>query len=142
MLIRGPSLATIMSRYLIDRIESTPNIELLPHTELITLQGNADEGLTGVAWRDNRSGAVQQQALRHVFLFIGADPETAWLRDCGVEVDPHGFVKTGAAANPAFVAYTDLPATLQTTAWGAFAAGDVRPGAGNRVGAPIAERRP
>src|SRR6185295_14789563 len=60
ILIRGPSLAASMSQYLIDRIDATANIELLPHTEITRLVGNLDEGLTGVAWRDPRSGTERE----------------------------------------------------------------------------------
>jgi thioredoxin reductase (NADPH) len=135
MLIRGPSLAASMSRYLIDRIDGTPNIELLANTQLTELHGSAQDGLTAVSWQNRQTGETQQHALRHVFLFVGADPETDWLRDCGVELDTQGFVLTGAAASGA-----DAPvASLQSSVHGVFAIGDVRSGSVKRVGGAIGE---
>src|SRR5437867_8410126 len=77
MLVRGPSLAASMSRYLIDRIEATSNIDVLPHTELTRLYG--DDGIAGVTWRDYRAGSEQERARPNVILFVGAEPETSWL---------------------------------------------------------------
>jgi thioredoxin reductase (NADPH) len=133
MLIRGPSLAASMSRYLIDRIESTPNIRLMTRTQLTQLHGSRDEGLTAVSWRDDATGETQRHALRHVFLFVGADPETDWLRGCGVELDANGFVVTGSATRG------DVPATLQSSVRGVFAVGDARSGSVKRVGGAIGE---
>ena len=98
MLIRGPSLAASMSRYLIDRIAATSNIEMRPYTELTQLHGDRAPGLTAVSWRDSRSGIEEERPIRHVFLFVGADPETQWLEGCGVAFDAHGFILTGQAA--------------------------------------------
>ena len=136
MLVRGDGLAASMSRYLIDRIEATPNIELRPHTELTGLRGGGAAGLDGVAWRDHRQGAEEERALRHVFVFVGADPETDWLQGSGVAVDPHGFVLTGAALHGAS---DGLRASLETSVPGLFAVGDVRAGSVKRVGVAIGE---
>lgn len=137
MLVRGAGLAASMSRYLIDRIEATPNIELRPHTELTQLHGDGPGGLAAATWRDRRDGAEERRALCHVFLFVGADPETAWLDGCGVAVDGNGFVLTGAAAGR----YEDgrAPASLECSVPGVFAVGDVRSGSVKRVGAAIGE---
>jgi len=137
VLVRGPSLAASMSRYLIDRIEATPNIELRPHTELTGLRGGGAAGLDGVAWRDHRQGAEEERALRHVFVFVGADPETDWLQGSCVAVDPHGFVLTGAALDGATDGFQ--PASLETSVPGLFAVGDVRAGSVKRVGVAIGE---
>ncbi len=137
MLVRGPSLAASMSRYLIDRIDATPNIELLPHTELTALAGDADAGLTSVAWRHRTSGIEQQKAMRNVFLFVGADPEASWLTGCGVAIDQHGFVLTGSQAGNTHEGYK--PAPLETSIPGLFAVGDVRSGSVKRVGGAIGE---
>jgi thioredoxin reductase (NADPH) len=137
MLIRGPSLAASMSRYLIDRIEATPNIELRPHTELTQLHGDAETGLAAVSWRDNRTRVEEQRPIRNVFLFIGADPETRWLAGCGIGVDEHGFVLTGQAT--AETATGHVPAPLESTVPGVFAVGDVRSGSVKRVGGAIGE---
>jgi thioredoxin reductase (NADPH) len=134
MLVRGPGLAASMSRYLIERIEATPNIELLPDTELTRLDGNAEQGLTAVTWRNRKTNAERTMQLHHVFLFVGADPETDWLKDC-VTLDPQGFVVTGATA-----AAGEAPtAALQASIPGVFAAGDVRSGSVKRVGGAIGE---
>jgi thioredoxin reductase (NADPH) len=137
LLVRGPSLAATMSRYLIDRIEATPNIELHPYTELIHLHGEPESGLNGASWRDRQSGAEYQCPARNIFLFIGAVPETDWLEGCGVAVDKHGFVLTGEAARGGFPARP--AAALETSVPGVFAVGDVRSGSVKRVGGAIGE---
>jgi thioredoxin reductase (NADPH) len=137
MLVRGPGLALTMSRYLIDRIEATPNIALLPHTELTELRGD-ESGLAGVRWRDRRDGGEVERSLRNVFLFVGAEPETAWLQECGVAVDSAGFVLTGESALVSGDRGT-RPAPLESSIPGLFAVGDVRSGSVKRVGGAIGE---
>lgn len=136
VLVRGPSLAASMSRYLIDRIEAAPNIQLLPHTELAGLHGD-EAGLTAVTWRNRKNGSEQQAAMRNVFMFVGADPETGWLQGCGVAIDPHGFVLTGDKVVSCQPGHT--PAPLETSIPGLFAVGDVRSGSVKRVGGAIGE---
>lgn len=136
MLVRGPGLASTMSRYLIDRIEATPNIELLTHTELSGLEGD-ENGVAAVVWRDRR-GVEVQRSLRHVFVFVGAEPETAWLQACGVAVDSAGFVLTGEWARVSG-APDAPPARLESSIPGLFAVGDVRSGSVKRVGGAIGE---
>jgi thioredoxin reductase (NADPH) len=135
MLVRGPSLAASMSRYLIDRVEATDNVQLLANTELTQLHGDAAEGLTGVCWRDRRGGSESEAALRNLFLFVGAEPETEWLQGC-VATDAHGFVLTGDA-----VTHEDgsTAAPLECSVPGVFAVGDVRSGSVKRVGGAIGE---
>jgi thioredoxin reductase (NADPH) len=96
VLVRGPGLADSMSRYLIDRIEATSNIELRPYTEITELHGDPLRGLEAVTWRCGRSGTESRQDTRNVFLFVGAEPETDWLAGCPVMSDAKGFVLTGA----------------------------------------------
>jgi thioredoxin reductase (NADPH) len=127
MLVRGPGLAASMSKYLIDRIASIPNIELLTQTEIVDIRGSQDSGLESVTWRSGHSGREDTRPIRNVFLFLGADPSTGWLADCGVELDPNGFVKTGAKS------------PLGTSVPGIFAIGDVRAGSVKRVGGAIGE---
>jgi thioredoxin reductase (NADPH) len=137
MLVRGPSLAASMSRYLIDRIEATVNIELRTQTEITQLQGDAVDGLAAVTWRDQRTRIEEERPMRNVFLFVGADPETRWLKGCHVALDPHGFVLTGAAiGTPADGVQT---APLESSIAGVFAVGDVRSGSVKRVGGAIGE---
>jgi thioredoxin reductase (NADPH) len=137
LLVRGPGLAASMSRYLIDRIEATPNIVLRPHTEITRLHGDTRSGLEGVSWHDRRAGTEEQRALRNVFLFAGADPETRWLEGCHVMVDRNGFVFTGTAASAPADGFQ--PAPLETSVPGVFAVGDVRSGSVKRVGGAIGE---
>jgi thioredoxin reductase (NADPH) len=137
VLVRGSGLATTMSRYLIDRLRATANIEVHAHTELSELEGELPHGLTALTWRDTQSGARERHAICHVFLFIGADPETGWLGDCGVAFDDKGFVVTGRATTCAIASYT--PALLESNVPGVFAAGDVRSGSVKRVGSAIGE---
>jgi thioredoxin reductase (NADPH) len=134
MMVRAAGLAESMSRYLIDRIEAAPNIELATRTEIVALQGGPD-GLDRVRWRDRRADVEAEAAIRNVFLFVGADPATGWLQGCGVEVDKAGFIVTGAANGER----RRPPAPLETSIPGVFAVGDVRSGSVKRVGAAIGE---
>jgi thioredoxin reductase (NADPH) len=131
MMIRGPGLAQSMSRYLIDRIEATPNIELMTGTEVTGLEG--DEALRVVEWR-RRDGETDRAPIRHLFIFAGADPATEWLSSCGVTLDRAGFVTTGHA----WQGCSDA-GVLQTAVPGVFAVGDVRAGSVKRVGSAIGE---
>ncbi|MEP7295522.1 MAG: FAD-dependent oxidoreductase [Burkholderiales bacterium] len=137
MLVRGPSLAASMSRYLIDRIEATANIQLRTQTEIAQLHGDAADGLLAVTWRDLRTSVEAEVAIRNVFLFVGADPETRWLKGCHVDIDSNGFVLTGAATG-ASIGGTPA-ASLESSIAGVFAVGDVRSGSVKRVGGAIGE---
>ena len=97
VLVRGPGLAATMSRYLIDRIDATPNIEVHPHTQLVRFHGEPSEGLAAVTWRNGETELEERRPIHHVFLFVGADPETGWLDGSGVARDSNGFVLTGKA---------------------------------------------
>jgi thioredoxin reductase (NADPH) len=142
MLVRGPSLAGSMSQYLIDRIAATPNIEVLTRTELVALSGSPEGQLQRVRWRHNPTGRETEKRIRNVFLFIGADPATHWLRDCGISLDPKGFVRTGKTAPAGEMppnGGSDRPLPLESSIPGVFAVGDVRAGSVKRVGAAIGE---
>jgi thioredoxin reductase (NADPH) len=136
MMVRSKGLAATMSRYLIDRIGAAPNIELLTETEIVSLQGDRS-GVRKVRWIDRSTGEETERSLRNVFLFVGAEPATAWLGDCGVETDRAGFVVTGARRTGR-EASGEMEA-LETTVPGVFAVGDVRSGSVKRVGAAIGE---
>jgi thioredoxin reductase (NADPH) len=136
MLIRGEGLAASMSRYLIDRIAATRSIELHPNTEVTQLGGDAGGRLASISWRDKRTGIETAHQVRNGFVFIGADPETEWLRTCGLALDKHGFVVTGPAAQRA---EGQLPGALESSVPGVFAVGDVRSGSVKRVGGAIGE---
>ncbi len=132
IIVRGAGLAATMSRYLIDRIEAAPNIEVMPHTEVIGLAGEGR--LERVRWRNRNTGEEQEAAIGNLFLFIGADPATGWLADCGIELDRAGFVVTGKECSGN---HGENP--LQSSVRGVFAVGDVRSGSVKRVGGAIGE---
>src|SRR5258707_9340928 len=137
MVIRGGGLGASMSRYLIERIEATPNIELVFHTEVVGLEGREDVALERVRWRSRLSGEESTAEIRNLFLFAGADPATGWLDGCGVTLDRGGFVVTGAQSEQN---QRRLVAPLATSVACAFAVGDVRSGSVKRVGGAIRER--
>ena len=128
MLVRGIGLAQTMSRYLVDRIAAAANIELHTRTELAALTGSSGS-LERVRLRHHAAETDSEHDMRHVFLFVGADPATGWLSGCGVDVDRPGFVATGGAPL----------SPLQTSVPGVFAVGDVRSGSVKRVGSAIGE---
>src|SRR6201996_1906176 len=136
LVIRGGGLGASMSRYLIERIEATPNIELMFNTEVVGLEGIQNTALERVRWRSRLSGEDTTIDIRNLFLFVGADPATSWLDGCGVTVDRGGFVVTGAQNGQA---QADLASTLETSVPGVFAVGDVRSGSVKRVGGAIGE---
>jgi thioredoxin reductase (NADPH) len=136
MIIRGGGLGASMSRYLIERIEATPNIELIFNTEVVALEGSEDGSLERVRWRSRLGGEDQVADVRNLFLFVGADPATDWLNGCGVTVDRGGFVVTGAQSERNL---GRLVAQLETSVPGVFAVGDVRSGSVKRVGGAIGE---
>jgi thioredoxin reductase (NADPH) len=135
MLIRGGGLGASMSRYLIERIEATPNIELMFNAEVVALDGN-DSTLERIRWRSRLSGEEEGTDIRNLFLFVGADPATGWLDGCGVTVDRAGFVVTGAQSE---LNLGRAVSTLETSIPGVFAVGDVRSGSVKRVGGAIGE---
>jgi thioredoxin reductase (NADPH) len=142
MLVRGPSLAESMSQYLIDRICAIDNIEVLTQTEIIALYGSREKQLERVRWRNNVTGEETEKPIRHIFLFIGAEPATAWLRDSGVALDTKNFILTGSDVAPDARRSNNgsgRPLSLETTVRNVFACGDVRSGSVKRVGAAIGE---
>jgi thioredoxin reductase (NADPH) len=136
MMVRGSSLADSMSRYLIDRIGAASNIELMTETEIVAMSGAPNAGLEKVRWRHHRTGAETEAQIRNVFLFIGADPATEWLKGCGVTVDKAGFVVTGERLGDG---ESRSSSPLESSIAGVFAVGDVRSGSTKRVGSAIGE---
>jgi thioredoxin reductase (NADPH) len=134
LILRGRSLEASMSRYLIDRIAALPNVELHSETEVIGLEGDRTAGLTAVVFRNRSTGATETRPLRHLFLFIGAEPNGGWLRGC-VAVDSKGFVVTGVGVDAGGRAAHPLETNLR----GVFAIGDVRAGSTKRVAAAVGE---
>jgi thioredoxin reductase (NADPH) len=140
IMVRRAGLADSMSRYLIHRIQETPNIKLLTETRIVALEG--DGRLERVTWRDAR-GVETTADIRHVFMMTGANPNTAWLQNC-VALDEKGFVKTGPdldadALTAARWPFTRPPLLFETSRPGVFAIGDVRANSVKRVAAAVGE---
>jgi thioredoxin reductase (NADPH) len=139
MLVRGDGLAETMSRYLIQRIEESPQITLRTRTEVTALEG--DGWLERVAWR-GPDGAPEVRPIRHLFLMTGAEPNTGWLRGC-VALDEKGFVKTGPDLGADDLAgrwlLTRNPLLLETNRHAVFAVGDARSGSVKRVASAVGE---
>jgi len=140
MLVRGATLAASMSQYLIDRIAAIANIELRTRTEIVAVSASRQSGVESVRWRNRDTGQEQTHATGHVFLFLGADPATGWLKDCGVALDDKGFVRTGLGlpGDEASI-HKAVREPLETSVPGVFAVGDVRAGSVKRVGGAIGE---
>jgi thioredoxin reductase (NADPH) len=141
MFVRGTGLADTMSRYLIQRIEQNPSIEICTEREIIGLEGS--DHLERVRWRDKRAGAVGTSDIRHVFMMTGALPNTGWLHEC-VALDDKGFVKTGPDLSDDDLATARWsverrPHLLETSMAGVFAVGDVRSGNVKRVASAVGE---
>ena len=141
LIVRSGGLADKMSRYLISRIESNPNITLHVRSELTDVDG--ERHVERVAWKNIDTGQVEHHAIRHVFVMTGAAPATEWLGGC-VRTDDKGFIKTGidltvedltASAWP----LGRPPRTLETSLPGVFAVGDVRAGSMKRVASAVGE---
>jgi thioredoxin reductase (NADPH) len=128
MAVRSSGIDASMSRYLVDRIKATRNIELRVRTAVTGLSGSAEGALEGVDMTRNESGDTQRVNAQHMFLFIGADPNTQWL-DRRIGLDSKGFVTTG----------NNLQLPLATSSAGVFAIGDVRCGSVKRVAAGVGE---
>lgn len=130
LLVRGANLEASMSRYLIDRINGLSNVEVLLQAEVSALTGNEGR-LNSIRWRMN--GHEQHHNIRHLFLFIGASPNTDWLSESGIALDSKGFVLTGGGTESA------VRNPLETSRPGIFAIGDVRAGSVKRVAASVGE---
>ena len=131
MLVRRDDLAATMSRYLVDRIRSLTNVEVMTGATVSGLEGH-DGILEAVRWRLGATGQEVRRSIRHLFLFIGAEPNTAWLVNSGIILDAKGFILTGDDAG------SDRH-SLETTRRGVFAIGDVRAKSVKRVSAAVGE---
>jgi thioredoxin reductase (NADPH) len=130
LLVRGRGLASSMSRYLVDRIAGLSNVEVLTKTAITRLEGH-DGLLEAIRWRTG-AGEEVRHPIQHLFLFIGAEPNTDWLSGSDVALDQKGFVLTGADAG-------ENRHPLETSRPGVFAIGDVRSGSVKRVASAVGE---
>jgi thioredoxin reductase (NADPH) len=130
MLVRRPSLSETMSRYLVDRITSLPNVEVVTGVQVSGVEGS-NGILEAVSWRIGATEEEVRRPIRHLFLFIGAEPNTDWLSGSGVALDAKRFVLTGADSGGRHA--------LETSRRGVFAIGDVRAMSIKRVAAAVGE---
>jgi thioredoxin reductase (NADPH) len=128
MLIRGPRLSSTMSDYLVQRILASKTITLHPCSEVVSLEGTSH--LSHVTWQSRATGEETRLETEHLFVMIGADPCTAWLRDC-VDLDANGFVRTSSGSEDR--------SPFETSVRGVFAVGDVRSGSVKRVTSAVGE---
>jgi thioredoxin reductase (NADPH) len=133
VVIRGDGLSASMSDYLIRRISAAANITLHTRTTIVELCGGSK--LEAIRW--DRQGQIEHKSIQHVFLFLGARPNTRWLGNC-VALNKDGFVLTGTATGDKWRAVRP-PHDLETSQPGIFAAGDVRSGSVKRVAAAVGE---
>lgn len=131
MLVRRSDLAVTMSSYLVDRVRGLANIEVVTSAAISGLEGH-DGMLEAVRWQLGATGQEVRRPIRHLFLFIGADPNTDWLSGSGITLDPKGFILTGDEAG------RDRH-PLETARRGVFAIGDVRANSIKRVAAAVGE---
>jgi thioredoxin reductase (NADPH) len=141
ILVRSDGLAESMSRYLIRRIEESPNITVHVRTQITALEGERE--LQRITWRRGTEATEEKHEIAHVFLMTGALPNTQWLNGC-VALDERGFVRTGLDLRPedlsaAHWALARQPYLLETSLPGVFAAGDVRCGSVKRVATAVGE---
>ena len=143
LIVREPDLRQYMSRYLIDQIGRIPNVHVLLSTEVRELLG--DRALEAVAVEHNRTGERRVLEARALFVFIGMTPSTGWLTGL-VDLDDHGFVRTGGTARPAGAADGAdgretgwQPSALETSQPSVFAVGDVRSGSAKRVATAVGD---
>ena len=138
LVIRGDDLNKSMSSYLSRRVETTPNIEILRTTEIRKMMGG--EKLHSVELENTKTGERRQVEACSVFSMIGAKPCTSWLPP-EIERDEKDFVKTGLAVanSPVWKGLGRVPAAMETSRPGIFAAGDVRSGSVKRCAAAVGE---
>jgi thioredoxin reductase (NADPH) len=137
MLVRGKNLTASMSDYLINRINASDRITLHTHTEITALKGG--KHLAEVSWYNSSTGTTETHAIRHVFLMLGAVPNTHWLQNC-LTLDEQGFVCTGIQLIDREAWQLQRhPMILETSVPGIFAAGDVRSGSVKRVASAVGE---
>jgi thioredoxin reductase (NADPH) len=138
LMIRGDDLARSMSRYLIDELSRRPQVELLTNRQVVELKG--EDGLEAIVVADSLTGEREELEAKALFVFIGAEPHTDWLRGF-VAMDEHCFLLTGRELEgDQLAAYNaDRPLFLETSQPGVFAVGDVHSGSIKRVASAVGE---
>jgi thioredoxin reductase (NADPH) len=137
LVVREHDLSEHMSRYLIDQVTRLPNVQVMVDSEVRELHG--DQALKAITVVGSRTGTRRVLPARALFVFIGAAPCTDWLGGL-VDLDDHGFVRTGAGALAAAGGPDGTgPLPLETNRPGVFAVGDVRSGSAKRVAAAVGE---
>ena len=141
ILVRGDSLSSSMSQYLIDEIKKTENIHVEPHSQVMEVHG--DQHLEAISILCSDSGATERVPATGLFIFIGAEPRTDWLAGV-VERDERGFVLSGPdlmrdGRRPKGWTADREPWLLETSVPGIFAVGDVRHGSVKRVASGVGE---
>ncbi len=141
MLVRGISLASTMSHYLIEQIEKTSNIEVWPHTSVIAVHG--ESRLSEITIQCSPSGETKELPATSLFIFIGAQPRTEWLGDL-IQRDDRGFILSGpdlliGGKKPQSWTLDRDPGLLETNVPGIFVVGDVRHGSVKRVASGVGE---
>jgi thioredoxin reductase (NADPH) len=131
MLVRSRSLSATMSSYLVERIQASPNITIHYDSEVIHVDGT--EGLEQVQWQDRVHHQIVTRSVRSLFVMIGAEPNTHWLKGC-LSLDPKGFIQTGKGADG-----RALESPYSTVHSGLFAIGDVRADSVKRVASAVGE---
>jgi len=142
LVIRGDSLKETLSQYLVDRIESTSNVEVLTRTEVVALDGA--ETLEEITLRNRDTGEERKAKTHWLFICIGGVPRTEWAAEVGVIRDEAGYLVTGvdllrAGARPSGWPLDRDPYPLETSAPGIFAAGDVRHGCVKRCASAVGD---
>jgi len=140
-MVRGEGLAASMSDYLIQRIDASARIKLHTGTEIVALHG--DRRLEKVSVKDRTSDDIIDMNIPHIFVMIGAAPNTDWLGGC-VELDERGFVQAASELDTNRLLSSGwnvprAPYLLETTKPGIFAVGDVRSGSVKRVASAVGE---
>jgi thioredoxin reductase (NADPH) len=141
LLVRGAGLSETMSRYLIRRIEDSPDITLHAYTQIESLAGSGQ--LESLRWRNDQTGVVEERDIHHIFLMTGASPNTDWLNGC-LALDDKQFIETGADLSAEVLAAANWPLQrspyhLETSRPRVFAVGDVRAGSVKRVASAVGE---
>ncbi|MBC8052838.1 MAG: FAD-dependent oxidoreductase, partial [Sphingobacteriaceae bacterium] len=136
ILVRKEGLEATMSEYLIERIRATDRITLHPFTEVVGLKG--DRHLEELTWKNLNTNVEETLRIRHLFLMLGAIPNTQFLKEC-MKLDDKGFIITGQAAQKPGEALDRPLMMLETSIPGVFAVGDVRSGSTKRVASAVGE---